>query len=103
MGVRRVAYRKKKRQNLFSMALVSLAVVMILIMVIIGGFQIQKKLDVYEQKRQELQAQIDEQEKRTKELEEFEKYTQTKQYMEEVAKDKLGLVYEGEILFKQEE
>ena len=103
MGVRRVAYRKKKRQNLFSMALVSLAVVMILIVVIIGGFQIQKKIDGSEQKRQELQAQIEEQEKRAEELEEFEKYTQTKQYMEEVAKDKLGLVYEGEILFKQEE
>ena len=103
MGARRVAYRKKKRQNLFSMALVSLAVVMILIVDIIGGFQIQKKIDGYEQKRQELQAQIEEQEKRAEELEEFEKYTQTKQYMEEVAKDKLGLVYEGEILFKQEE
>ena len=103
MGARRVAYRKKKRQNLFSMALVSLAVVMILIVVIIGGFQIQKKIDGYEQKRQELQAQIEEQEKRAEEVGEVEKYTQTKQYMEEVAKDKLGLVYEGEILFKQEE
>lgn len=103
MGARRVAYRKKKRQNLFSMALVSLAVVLLLIVVIIGGFQIQKKIDGYEQKRQELQAQIEEQEKRAEELEEFEKYTQTKQYMEEIAKDKLGLVYEGEILFKQEE
>lgn len=103
MRARRVAYRKKKKQNLFSMTLVSLAVVLILIVVIIGGFQIQSKLDGYEQKRQELQTQIDEQKKRAKELEEFEKYTQTKQYMEEVAKDKLGLVYEGEILFKQEE
>ena len=37
-----------------------------------------------------------------KEIEEFRKYTQTKAYIEEVAKDKLGLVYEGEILFKEE-
>ena len=35
-------------------------------------------------------------------LDEFEKYTQTKMYIEEVARDKLGLVYEGEILFKDE-
>ena len=33
---------------------------------------------------------------------EYETYTQTKKYIEEVARDKLGLVYEGEILFKDE-
>ena len=32
--------------------------------------------------------------------EEFEAYTQTKKYVEEVAKERLGLVYEDEILFK---
>ena len=36
------------------------------------------------------------------EIKEYEKYTQTKQYIEEVAKDKLGLVHEGEILFKDD-
>ena len=36
------------------------------------------------------------------EIEEFEKYTHTKKYIEEVARDRLGLVYEGEILFKDE-
>ena len=41
-------------------------------------------------------------EERALEIEEFEKYTQTKMYIEEVARDKLGLVYEGEILFKDE-
>ena len=46
--------------------------------------------------------QIAEEEERTKEIEEYAKYTQTKKYIEEVAKDKLGLVYEGEIIFKDE-
>ena len=46
--------------------------------------------------------QIVAEEERAKEIEEFEKYTQTKKYVEEVARDKLGLVYEGEILFKDE-
>ncbi|MCI9333955.1 MAG: hypothetical protein HFI98_04245 [Lachnospiraceae bacterium] len=40
--------------------------------------------------------------KRAQEIDEFEKYTHTKKYVEEVARDKLGLVYEGEILFKNE-
>ena len=36
------------------------------------------------------------------ELEEYEKYTQTQKYVEDVAKEKLGLVYEDEIVFKEE-
>ena len=39
---------------------------------------------------------------REEEIAEYEKYTQTKKYVEEVAKEKLGLVYEGEIIFKDE-
>ena len=37
------------------------------------------------------------------ELEEYEKYTKTAKYVEEVAKEKLGLVYEDEIIFQAEE
>lgn len=49
-----------------------------------------------------LNAQIDAETAREEEIEEYRKYTQTKAYVEEVAKDKLGLVYEGEILFKED-
>ena len=49
-----------------------------------------------------MNAQILEEEERANEIEEYRKYTQTKGFVEEVAKDKLGLVYEGEILFKSE-
>ena len=37
---------------------------------------------------------------RTEELAEFEKYTKTKKYAEEMAKKKLGLVHDNEIIFK---
>ena len=39
-------------------------------------------------------------ESRALELEEYRVYVQTKQYIEEVAKQKLGLVKPGEILLK---
>ena len=45
-------------------------------------------------------AQLEEEEQRTQEIEELKKYVQTKKYVEEVAKERLGLVYEDEILFK---
>ena len=48
-------------------------------------------------------AQIEEEEKRTQEIEELKKYMETKMFVEEIAKERLGLVYEDEILFKAEE
>ena len=54
------------------------------------------------QKEQQLQEQIDAETKRSEEIEEYRKYTQTQKYVEEVAKEKLGLVNENEIIFKEE-
>ena len=47
--------------------------------------------------------QIEAEEKRAEDLKEYEKYTKTAAYVEEVAKDKLGLVYEDEVVFQAEE
>ena len=45
----------------------------------------------------------EEEEKRTAELQEYKIYVKTKQYAEEVAKEKLGLVNPDEILLKPTE
>ena len=50
----------------------------------------------------ELAQQIEEEKARAKEIDELEKYVSTDEYVEEVAKDKLGLVHENEIIFKAE-
>lgn len=67
-----------------------------------SAMSLQKKIDAYDARIQELTAEIQKEEQRAKDLEEFRKYTQTKGYVEEVAQDKLGLVYDGEIIFRQE-
>ncbi len=99
---RRAAYRKK-RQNKFGMFLVTTVVAMMLIVVAIKSIELKQKLAVYQAKEQMLTEQIAEEEKRSEEIEEYEKYTHTKKYIEEVAKDKLGLVHENEIIFREED
>ena len=47
-----------------------------------------------------LEKQKTEEENRARELEEYRVYVQTKQYIEEIAKQKLGLVNPDEILLK---
>lgn len=98
---KRVAYRKK-RQNKTGMLLVTTVVLMMLIVVTIKSVELQGKKEAYAQREVELQEAIAAEEARTDEIEEYRKYTQTKKYVEELAKDKLGLVYEGEIIFKDE-
>lgn len=54
------------------------------------------------EKQESLEKQIDSEKQRTKELEELEKYMKTKKFVEEIAKEKLGLVYPDEILIEPE-
>lgn len=100
-GKRRVAYRRR-HQNRFSLFLVSLVVLMIMVVVAVRSVELQRKIAGYDTQIASLSAQIDAETAREEEIEEYRKYTQTKAYVEEVAKDKLGLVYEGEILFKED-
>ena len=102
MARRKAAYRKR-RQNKFSMFLVSVVVLMILITVSVRSMQMKEKLEQYTAKQEQLEDQIAEEKARTEEIEEYRKFTQTKKFVEEIAKEKLGLVYEDEILFRQDE
>lgn len=96
---RKVAYRKKQ-QNRFGMFLVSLVVVMIMVSVAVKSVELQQKLDDKQAEMGRLEEQIEAERKRSLEIEKFEKEVQTKGYIENVAREKLGLVYEDEILFK---
>ncbi len=57
----------------------------------------------YIEKEQAILARVAEEEERARTLEEYRVYVQTKQYVEQVAKDKLGLVNPDEILLKPNE
>jgi cell division protein DivIC len=78
-----------------------LAIMTLVVVVGINSISLKQKNTAYAAREQELIAQIADEDARTQELEELSTYTQTKKYAEEVAKDKLGLVYENEIIFQE--
>ena len=102
MVKRKVVFRKK-RQNRLGMFLVLMVVLMLLVVVSLKSEELRQKQETYAARERVLQEQIDAEKARTEEIEEYRKYTQTKKYVEEVAKDKLGLVNEGEIIYKPDE
>jgi cell division protein FtsB len=99
---RKIAFRKR-RQNRLGMMLVSIVVLMMCLVMLVSMVSLKKKRDGYLEREQSLQQQIDAETQRAEELKEYEKYTKTAAYVEEVAKDKLGLVYEDEVVFQAEE
>lgn len=82
------------------MILVTLVVAMVTLVVFVKGIELRQKIDVKVQEGMALDAQIEKEQNRTLEIEELGKEVQTKGYIEDIAREKLGLVYEGEILFK---
>jgi cell division protein FtsB len=84
------------------MFLVSLVVLMIMAVVAVKAVGLRDKIDAKAAEEQQLDEQIEDEEARAESIEEFAKEVQTKGYIEEVAREKLGLVYENEILFKED-
>ncbi len=100
-GRRKVAYRRRM-QNRFSMFLVMLVVLLLLVVVGIKGIELTGKLESLQAKAAQVDAQIASEHQRTQEIEEYDKYTQSKMYIIEIAQKVLGLVFEDEIIFKEE-
>lgn len=96
----RITYRKKT-QNRFSMFLVSLVVVMILILVSVSSIGLREKIQERRSQLYQLDLQLESEKRRQVEIEEYGKEVQTKGFIESVAREKLGLVYEGEVVFKE--
>jgi len=79
------------------------------VVLILFGIVAFRKIDLEKQsvqakqKIEELDAQIAEEKERTEEIKNLEAYVHTKRYIEDMAREKLGLVYKDEIILKQEE
>ncbi|MGI6069157.1 MAG: FtsB family cell division protein [Blautia sp.] len=92
--------RIRNRLGMFSIMLVTL--------VLLGVFLLQtndlrEKIAAYDKQTASLQEQLEEEQKRTEEIEDTKAYMQTDEYAEEVARNRLGLVKENEVVFQEEE
>ena len=60
------------------------------------------RIAVYDAKAAALKQSIENEQDRTKEIDEQKEYMQTDEYIAEVARDKLGLIKGNEIVFEEE-
>jgi len=98
--------RKKAGYGLGNrMALIGITMVVLSLAIVvrIGASSLKEKDLEYQAKEQNLEKTLADEEERALELEEYRIYVQTKQYVEKIAKEKLGLVKEDEILLKPQD
>ncbi len=73
------------------------------VVLISGQIRLSAKSKETNAKLSALQQEMEVQRQRTEKLQERKEYTQSREYVEEVAKNKLGLIYPDEIIFRAED
>ena len=100
---RRRRQRKRSQNHKRSVLAISAVVLMLTVMVSANSMTLKAKNREYQAQETELKEQIQAEQDRKKEIKELEKYVGTDKYVEDVAKEKLGLVHDNEIVFKSKE
>ena len=85
-----------------SMLAVSSVIVMLMVAVSVNSVTLRAQEQEYQTQISDLETQIEEEKTRTEEIDDLEEYVGTDEYVEDVAKDKLGLIHENEIIFRAE-
>lgn len=92
--------RKKRRKHL---TMVTLVVFMLCCVIGYKKIDLTSKEANQSKKLEELKKTMQEEEKRKDEIDEYETYVASEEFIEQEARDKLGLVYPNEIVFEAEE
>ena len=93
---RRPKRHRKRRMQRHKRSVLAVSAVVLLLFAVVSANSISLRA-----KEQDLEQQIKKEKARAEEIEELREYVGTDQYVEDVARDKLGLVHENEIILKE--
>ncbi len=93
---------KRQLQHKLSMIAIAAVIFVLGATLSVASISLHAKNKDYMAQEAELEAQIQDERDRAEEINELEEYVGTDEYVEDVAKEKLGLVYPNEILFEAE-
>ncbi len=93
---------KKIGNNRLGMAVIAAVALVLLGGLVLESRTLANRLAVYDARAVALEDAIEDENDRTGEIEELEKYMQTDEYAGQIAREKLGLVKDNEIVFQEE-
>ncbi|HCA21149.1 MAG TPA: septum formation initiator [Lachnospiraceae bacterium] len=95
--------RKGKKQSKLGILLIIAALVLVSVVTTVRAYNLHAKADELTVTERQLQTELTNVKQKKTDLEQQQKYMKTKKYIEDEAKDKLGLVYPDEIVIKPRE
>lgn len=95
--------RSRRKKSKTGIGIIAFVVLILFAIVSYSRIDLEERYNEADIQINRLQAKIDEQEERQSEINNLKAYVQTKSYIEELAREKLGLVYEDELIFKRDE
>lgn len=94
--------KKSNLQNKIAMLCITFVVCVIFVVLMMQGASLRDKINEYREKEETISTQIEAEQERTEDIEDLKEYMESDEYAEETAREKLGLVKENEIVFKEE-
>ncbi len=88
------------RENKAAMLAIMAVAALLFLILFFESRKLQGRVEANEAHHKELQLRIEEEEARTGEIEALREYMKSDDYARQAAKDRLGLIEEGEIVFK---
>ena len=106
-SVRLKKSKRKKSKKRITNNYLGMAVISVVVLLLLGGLamkshSLRNRIAYYDAQAAELKQQISDEKERTKEIDKRTEYMQTDEYAAEVARDRLGLVKDNEIVFEEE-
>ena len=89
------------RQNKMTIIGITFVVFVLMVVLVLSGRRLSEKLQAGQRQISELEEETERENRRTQEISELQEYMQSDEYIEQAAKDKLGLVKDGEIIFRE--
>ena len=93
--------RKKKKATPMGKAGITVMAIAITAILSVQAVRLNHKDAEYRQQKAQLEAQLAQEQAVAEQLQEQEKFIGSEEYVEQIARTKLGMVYSDEILFKE--
>lgn len=97
------ANRRKNRLQRHKASVLGISAVILLLVAVVSvsSMSLHAKNQAYIAQEAELEEKIQAEEERAEEIAELEEYVGTDEYVEQTAREKLGLIHDNEIIFKR--
>ena len=99
---------KKRKKRIIGYNQLGMLAISAIVLLLLGGLmvksnELENRLAAYDAKAATLEEKIEDEKARTEEIDKLKEYMQTDEYAEEIARERLGLVKENEIVFKEKQ